>query len=721
MSNEIEFLSISLKDFGRHESLKIDFASSLTVLKGANGSGKSTVLQSIYFALFGVSAVDGSSKDLPRIGTTDCYVSLRLRIDESSYTIIRTTKTATVRDGAAQSVICSGQSVVSQWVQDKLGVSQKSFLALTYAAQTETAAIMSIGAAALNKTVETIAEADLIAAIERKSSELAGQASFALGGLEQPEPLLPLLELASTTELSLKTMAEHHAELEKEREVLEALHRNTSKVFNEAKERAKAREESLNALAKANEKLGILRALIINDETALKAISVSEDRINALSSEKEELKKTCRSMREAQAKERAIKRELDSLLEWNSGTPDWPSVKAEISEKLEVVKSDYEQQAAQLLEASGPYNKDKEDHAVVAKKLAGAVCDSCGRPFDADDMERLEVEEIEIRNRLELSRNLFELRNSALKETALRLNELNKKLPTEVQLYSYATNRNRLNELLAQSAEHDTDLRLKEAEEAFQACSNSLANALSDRRTVRATLERLEENRTSEKELLDQSAELSDRFSGLPEVDLLELATKKETSGAAVMELKAKLAEAKKELQLLGGAAEDIARRIDRSKRTSDKRAGLEKRKSDFESLTKFLRQNRANFMSELWAQIMSLTSEFVRDVTDSRIAEIGRSDAGEFWYKENDREMPYSRLAGGFKAIAGVGLRLAMASLLPAGVSVLVLDEPSAELSDSMAASLAGALRAQGRQIVMVTHRSGEEYSADCTIDLEV
>ena len=115
----------------------------------------------------------------------------------------------------------------------------------------------------------------------------------------------------------------------------------------------------------------------------------------------------------------------------------------------------------------------------------------------------------------------------------------------------------------------------------------------------------------------------------------------------------------------------------------------------------------------------MALTSQFVFDVTGGRIERIERSENGEFLYVEDGRTMAYTRLAGGFKAIAGVGLRLALSSLLPAGVSVLVLDEPSSELRDDMAAALAGALRAQDRQIVLVTHRVGEEYTADAVTEL--
>ena len=74
---------------------------------------------------------------------------------------------------------------------------------------------------------------------------------------------------------------------------------------------------------------------------------------------------------------------------------------------------------------------------------------------------------------------------------------------------------------------------------------------------------------------------------------------------------------------------------------------------------------------------------------------------------------------SGGMASICGVALRMALDHVLAQSVGFVVLDEPSSELNDEHAASLGGALRGQQRQVILVTHREGEEFVSDTVISL--
>jgi DNA repair exonuclease SbcCD ATPase subunit len=256
----------------------------------------------------------------------------------------------------------------------------------------------------------------------------------------------------------------------------------------------------------------------------------------------------------------------------------------------------------------------------------------------------------------------------------------------------------KMSEYLAQIKDIKRQLRNKEEyEEQYQTASTKLTAAKNQRDMIDGEL-----------------AKLGD-------TDIVAVTTKNQEFHTAAVECEQAYSKAKQELSSIELSIKSFEQEIQKAEDLMQRRALLERRASNFDGLTKYLRNNRATFMAELWEQLMALTSQFVFEVTGGRIERIERSTDGDFWYVEEGRRAAYARLAGGFKAIAGVGLRLALASLLPAGMSLIVLDEPSSELRDDMAAALASVLRSQNRQIVMVTHRQGEEYTADTVIELEL
>ena len=53
-------LSLSLRNFKKHESLDVDFTAGLNGIYGSNYKGKTTILYGILFALGGASQVPGT-------------------------------------------------------------------------------------------------------------------------------------------------------------------------------------------------------------------------------------------------------------------------------------------------------------------------------------------------------------------------------------------------------------------------------------------------------------------------------------------------------------------------------------------------------------------------------------------------------------------------------------------------------------------------------------
>lgn len=81
---------LSLVNIRSHRDTLISFPKGITLFSGHIGSGKSTVLMGIEFALFGLSSI--KSESLLSIGESTGEVSLKFSVDDTSYHVKRTLK-----------------------------------------------------------------------------------------------------------------------------------------------------------------------------------------------------------------------------------------------------------------------------------------------------------------------------------------------------------------------------------------------------------------------------------------------------------------------------------------------------------------------------------------------------------------------------------------------------------------------------------------------------
>lgn len=720
MSNQIKFLNLNITNFGRHESLSVDFADTLTVLKGPNGAGKSTVLQAIYFALFGVSAVDGTAKDIPRHGCKDCEVLLSLTINGERFTVGRSLKTATVYTDAASMLQASGHTSVNEWIEDKLGVVQKTFLALTYSPQTETAAIMSIGAAALNRMVEQIAEVDFITSVEKKSSQFAYGADNQLSALGQPRDVGEMrvnLEKAKVDHVGAtvrcKTSEEEMVKAKQEHKDFQT----EVKKVQEAHLRKKTLDEDLN---KAN--LSIQRQEVAMEHALaeITKISATPEALEVINTKKNEFQQEANARSVQHSEYMSKKRKMRELEKWLSENPDYQALWDDLNPKLREAEEIEARRKEESDAARAALRQAEATAAEAAKALESAVCPTCNRAFDDADLAAAEQRAYAIEADVRAAKDEVTKVRAAYDAAHAVTDGLRKRCPGPGLVEIQRDKKTQYEEMKAQ------DISLPFDESQIEADQEKLGELLAQHKDIKRQLTNKENYETEYNSALERAntakakrEAIEKELAEIGDTDMVVVTAKSQELHAKAMETEQTYAKAKQELSSYEMTIKGYEQEIAKAEDLMTRRAVLERRSANFDGLTKYLRSNRATFMSELWDQLMGLTSQFVFDVTGGRIERIERAETGEFLYVEGGRKLAYARLAGGFKAVAGVGLRLALASLLPAGVSVLVLDEPSSELADDMAAALAGALRAQDRQIVLVTHRVGEEYTADAVTEL--
>ena len=75
----MQLLRLRLVNFRQHADTELEFGPGITGIIGPNGSGKTTILEAIAWALYGVQAVRGDKDSIRRLG--EYKVPVRLARD----------------------------------------------------------------------------------------------------------------------------------------------------------------------------------------------------------------------------------------------------------------------------------------------------------------------------------------------------------------------------------------------------------------------------------------------------------------------------------------------------------------------------------------------------------------------------------------------------------------------------------------------------------------
>ncbi len=138
---------LKLHNFKRYPSFEIAFEDGLYGILGRNGSGKSTIFEAVFFALYG--EYKGNKELLPTVGSEGgVKVDLRFTVDEKSYIVSREFRGknlvayAKLEEGGESLV--SGAKEVTGAVTKLLGIGKEAFLRTVFASQKELTALSSM-------------------------------------------------------------------------------------------------------------------------------------------------------------------------------------------------------------------------------------------------------------------------------------------------------------------------------------------------------------------------------------------------------------------------------------------------------------------------------------------------------------------------------------------------------------------------------------------------
>jgi DNA repair exonuclease SbcCD ATPase subunit len=711
--------SLALKNFKKHAETVVNLTPGLNLVTGPNYTGKSTLLQAVRYALEGAAAIPGGKAIATQHGADDHEVTLEFVVNGSDYSVSRSARKATlVRDGK---VIAKSASAVTNHLTELLGMPNGLFSKLRYGKQKETEALLTLGAGELQKIIGEVSQVEIVNQVIAKCSATVSECN---GGLEALPPVdveglqkreedlraemgalhLVLQELVEKINATNASYAVKDAELSSNRELVTSI-----KAEND--ERYRLREDSLKLvkqLDSVNAKVGELDGVadqLDQAQTELQKWATIISNYNAkskvLDNEKENLARVTDQLQRSQEQVDKFTQLKETHADWMDTTP-LIDTRNSIDESLAVKNS-------QLAEAEAAVNS--------------GVCPTCKRPYTHDEDWLKEMGDSILKLKIEVSGLLqekkqvsdrikgAELNNTSLDKVAERLVSATQTLDHQ------AFEKDRLAELVYTLSEEAPCEVLTEAED-------RLAEGKQKVSYLNAQALELHTALTQQSVIGGQLQEINSRLQVLgPEKE----APDTEGLWEEVQELKVSLAKMDSEYTpksheytRLSGEYKTIASMIETAKGQMKKRDEMQDRLTTASGLAKYLRSNRDRFMSTVWAGILSQASEFTASCTGGDVTRVDRDEKGNFTYEESGRVLPVQAASGAQRSIMGIGVQLAMATMLPCPLATIMLDEPSADADDEVSLALTTMLSTISDQLLVVSHRAFDGAVAENVITLE-
>lgn len=719
----MKLISIETVNFKRLRHFKAEFTDGLNVIVGDNAKGKSTLLQAIEAALYGSTVVPGKKDAIPTWGQTTWKIVLRFSFDEQVYELTRSKSTAklvrTVE--GEEELVANGSTSVTQYIAELLDLDAKDYNLFMQSKQGETSGVMTFGAAALNRKVESFAGIDVIDRVQSlaqqsfRDHKAAAEASQVepsdLEGAEADaeHTLKEANEAAqevSKAEANLRSF-ENSEPPEKPTADASAMRQQRERHHNQvrAKERAEGQVEMAEAeLATVTQQFN--EAEEPGDADAL------EKQISRAKSHAAENKKNIRESNELLSGVKSQMAELEKL--GDVGEP----------EDVEAIKASVEFQSTDVDNLVNIMATRKAEHASAKKMLANAICPTCEQSIGDHDPE---VQARRVKDLLESFNVAVEQKKVAealLNQTKSLLDHAEKKnadiekaeeLRVSLEsLDSVETIETKLEFFEDFYSRDEGERRALESElEALEACEARYRRL---RRAVKAATSAYEEAK-------DSVPEATETLVSLEDIAAAEKA--REEYDALVQERKETLMFLNYGLEIASKMSDSAQREYERAaaylkelKDRQERSSAAEKSQDKAGRLAKFLRSRRADYLKEVWDAVLAAASKQVNNASRGSITRLAY-DEGEFFFEEESIMAPVTSASGAQKAHIGVALRVGLSRALYGSDALLIFDEPTEAMSEDNAASLTASLAGAATQCLVITHREQDQDLASGVIEL--
>lgn len=703
--------SVEVKNFKKHSSITAEFKPGLNFVVGANYRGKTSLLESILFALGGVASVPGGSSVAFKRGTKQTSVKTSF----GEYTVERTRTGANLSD--ASGPVATGKTAVNERMDQLIGLSPKDFMKVCYLQQGSASQLVSeLGASEVNRLVETVSgvsEVDTYLTIIRDlSARAAGQLeAFHVDPDRQKHLERQILQLTKEVESYTQTLerlekgrtegVDAQEALQKAQALLREVGYLKGLLNTELKteEGAKARVAEVRAELAALPVAGYEQETLLNDQRQKAQQDAEELEKKYLASIKAEKEYSLAQARKVDLRGRVIK------LEQELGTLDLSeeSLQAEL-EELEQKSLDIQQATAVL----------KGEIKASEAAIEGGSCPTCGRQYDDCDFDPTTLkQDLELRKealseamltyqdtRGEMSSVTDDLRKvKGVRKDIAHFTSLLEHLQEPVSLPEFVTEETVQAARASAREAHERFVEASEIRKKVEACESRLAKELAhlEKCTESVVAGRRDYARMKER-LEKQPPKIAALSSDEIEEKLLSVKRDLDEMTNGILEVTDAISNRRRRLDADKNEHKQLLRDLKKIKELKTREAQLKK-------LRKFLTENRARYLDQVWNSVLGYTSEVCKVTTGGAITRVMR-DGGDFFYEEGDQMLPIQAASGSQKSLIGAGLKMALTKSLPAGIDFILMDEPTSDCDEKHSSALMRFLSGCGLQALVVTHR---------------
>jgi exonuclease SbcC len=768
----VKLVALRLTNFRQHVATQIHFESGITGIIGPNGAGKTTILEAIAFALYAWGrSTREQMLSIAATGRQAMRVELEFELGRHRYRVVRGRTNAELYLDGEDAPIATSPSAVTERLQRLLGMSRDEFFRTYFTGQKELALMAAMGASERARFLSKVLGYEKLRLaqdmISDKRRTLNAEITGLRAGMPDPETversMFSARERVAQATTTAQTAEHRHsmanAVLKAITPKWELAQQNRDKAQAIAAEiGAHEREES--SLRRELERVASELRMIAESRAELSRLQRSLEPLGELREELAILDEMYRE--EGRRKtlvegEQALREELDRLRARHTVIEKAPAQEEEVTLELEKKRAELEDAQGDLEARRTEWVRDRQDADTKLRDLrkqylevqeqrervislgADGACPTCSRKLGenlqtvvehlTETVETLRVDGAYYKSRFEqlseMPANVKELdeRRRALTAETGALERKLARVQLAVQELTGLTRDIAAKERRLDQMRRDIAIIARGFDATrYEFVKSEIAklSPLGDRAArLSALLER-------ESVLLEQEREYSASISNTESIlgtlrvrhkqmsfaaadyDRLKTEYDRCYSDARTAEVDAITAAGN-----LRNAREALEKAIASSEESKVLQATVAEREAErrlHEELDRAFNEMRAQLNAQLRPELSELATTFLRELVDSRTAELELDERYNVIVLEDGIAKPV--LSGGEEDLANLVLRLAVSQMIAErsgqSFSLLVLDEVFGQLDESRRFNVLELLRALGdrfEQVILITH----------------
>lgn len=412
----MKLISLKLENFRQHEDTEINFTDGITIISGTNGSGKSTILEAISWAIYGTEAARGTKDSIKfnrAKARSKVKAELVFSIDNETFRVVRELNKSEVYLEPNESPLAITQDEVTRYLIDKLGMNRVEFFNTYFTGQKELNFLGNQKPAERRKFISRVLNYEKVREAQEKvrldknglSNEIIGlkQGLGNLDAIEEEkkqakESLLHISEVLKEKSISrdkfaidLGKIAPKYLELKNKREDFNKSNTELKFVLTkleELKNTIEELEKENSSLDSKTKRLKELEKALIDYKKTEQQI-LEQEKLQKFEYEKQKLLSKKENIENEIAQNKTKIKESESFIEKNKGIPEKIyTLKQEIADLKEKTQNVWTEWTARKQELKA-LRKQKEteldkiavQYSIIENKGENGDCPTCERPL----------------------------------------------------------------------------------------------------------------------------------------------------------------------------------------------------------------------------------------------------------------------------------------------------------------------------------------------------